>query len=125
MRSQMAEGFYNAYTGGHRASSAGVDPTILPRFATPHPDGIAAMQELGIDISHQWPKLVTAEMLAEADEIYNMNQLDLPDFVRDCQRIVYWNVEDPFGMDTAGVRRIRDEVREHVLSLVDATKLPS
>lgn len=67
-RSQMAEAFFNRLAGGKaRAVSAGTEPGEKV-----HPEVVQAMKEVGIDISGNRPKLLTEEMLAQANRVVTM-----------------------------------------------------
>lgn len=119
MRSQMAQGYYNALTGTDQAMSAGVDEATIAKFETPYKDGILVMREEGIDISGQYPKLVTPEMVEAADAVYVMTYPDIvPDFVKNSSKTVFWNIEDPFAKDLAEVRHIQQQVKEHVTQII-------
>ncbi len=62
-RSQMAEAFFNQMAGGKaKAISAGSQPADKV-----NPTVVEAMRELGIDISHNKPKLLTLEMIEGID----------------------------------------------------------
>jgi len=67
-RSQMAEAFFNYLAGRRaRAISAGTMPTDRVQ-----PEMVQAMAEVGIDISAQQPKLLTAEMIQGAGRVITM-----------------------------------------------------
>lgn len=119
MRSQMAEGYYNAMTGTTDARSAGVDKATIDRFDSPYKDGVKVMADEGIDISGQYPKMVTPEAVDEADVVYVMTFPDVvPEYVKSSPKTVYWDIEDPFGMDMEGVLRIQQQVKEHVSGII-------
>lgn len=64
-RSQMAEGFYNFYTGGRNSISAAALVDLREKYDNkPHHDIIEVMKELGIDISGQWINVLSPEMIA-------------------------------------------------------------
>jgi arsenate reductase len=114
-RSQMAEAFFNEMTEGrHRGISAGSQPGDRV-----NPNAVAAMAELGIDISGAVPKRLTAEMIEEADIVVTMGCGEnvcpvVPKEVLD------WELEDPSGKPLQEVREIRDQIRERVERLVEA-----
>jgi len=67
-RSQMAEAFFNHLAGGRaRAISAGTNPD-----AALDPVVVKVMKELGIDLSGKKPKILTPEMMGQADEVVSM-----------------------------------------------------
>jgi arsenate reductase len=117
-RSQMAEALFNQAAGGKaRAISAGTRPAeaIDPR-------AVQAMQEIGIDISGNKPKALTMEMLEQADRVVTMGcgveGVCPASFVETED----WQLEDPKGKPIGEVRRIRDEIRARVLSMLDKSK---
>jgi len=113
-RSQMAEAFFNRFARGDvMATSAGTQPAdSVSRQA------IAAMAEVGIDISGQRPKALTEEMLQQADRVITMGC----DVAEACPAGFIpsedWNLEDPRGQPLEKVREIRDEIRARVLGLL-------
>nr|WP_280116523.1 arsenate reductase ArsC [Micromonospora taraxaci] len=113
-RSQMALGFFT-YLAGDRAVawSGGSEPGI-----TLIPAAIAAMAERGIDISEEFPKPWTDEVVRAADVVVTMGCGDAcPVFPG--TRYENWDLDDPAGLDTAAVRPIRDEVERRVRRLLD------
>jgi len=114
-RSQMAEAFFNHFRGGGRlvSMSAGTRPaTSVSRTA------IAAMAELGIDISAQRPKPLTRQMIQQADRIIAMGC----DVAESCPTGLHasedWGLGDPQGQPLEKARLIRDQIRERVLALL-------
>ena len=119
MRSQMAEGYYNHLTGTQDATSAGCDPLTPHNFSAPYKHGIQVMAEQGIDISHQKCKLVTEAMVDASDAVYVMTfKDDLPDYVLNSPKTVYWDIDDPYDMPIEEVREIQQQVKEHVQSIL-------
>ncbi|MEH0826495.1 MULTISPECIES: arsenate reductase/protein-tyrosine-phosphatase family protein [unclassified Micromonospora] len=112
--SQMALGFFTHLAGEHAiAWSGGSEPGIGI-----NPAAIAAMAERGIDISEEFPKPWTDEVVRAADVVVAMGCGDAcPVFPG--TRFENWNVEDPAGLDLAGVRPIRDEIERRVRRLLD------
>ena len=114
-RSQMAAAWFNALADGDEAQavSAGTDPGERV-----HPEVLSAMSEVGIDLSGARPKLLTAEMVAEASHLITMGCGDAcpvapPSVVRDD-----WPLEDPKGKPIERVREIREDIRARVEKLV-------
>lgn len=115
----MAEGYYNHFTQSQAATSAGCDPLTPQQFTGPYKHGIQVMSEEGIDISHQKVKLVTQEMVDAADAVYVMTfKDDLPDYVLNSPKTVYWQIDDPFAMPIEQVREIQQQVKEHVKGIL-------
>jgi arsenate reductase len=113
-RSQMAAAFFNrlADPGRARAQSAGTEPG-----ESVHPEVLAAMQEVGIDLSTARPQKLTAELAAGARYLVTMGCGDRCPFVPGAE-VQDWPLEDPKGKPMERVREIRDEVRQRVMELV-------
>jgi arsenate reductase (thioredoxin) len=114
-RSQMAAAWFNTLADDDEAKavSAGTEPGERV-----HPEVLAAMSEVGIDLSGARPKLLTVEMVADASHLITMGCGDAcpvapASVVRDD-----WPLEDPKGKPIERVREIRDEVRARVEQLV-------
>jgi protein-tyrosine-phosphatase len=77
------------------------------------------MAERGIDISNEFPKPWTDETVRAADVVITMGCGDAcPIFPG--KRYASWdNLDDPAGLDTAGVRPIRDDIERRVRQLID------
>lgn len=119
MRSQMAEGYYNHLTQTKDATSAGCDPLTPHSFTAPYKHGIQVMREDGIDISSQTVKLITPELADSADAIYVMTfKDDLPDYILNSPKTVYWDIDDPYDMPIEQVREIQQQVKTHVLNIL-------
>ena len=112
-RSQMAEAFFNAMTGGrHRGMSAGSQPSDRV-----NPTAVRAMAEMGIDIRGRRPKRLTGEMVEMADKVVIMGcGEDVCPLVP--KEIEDWQLEDPEGKPLEEVRKIRDQIRERVRRLI-------
>lgn len=112
-RSQMAAGFLRDLGGDAvEVRSAGSDPG-------PHinPAAVAAMAEVGIDISDQIPKLLTSDAVEAADVVITMGCGDAcPIFPGISYR--NWELDDPAGKGIDAVRPIRDEIKSRVTALV-------
>lgn len=113
-RSQMAEGFFRKYSKKYLSSSAGTIPT-----SSLNPNAILVMKEIGIDISNQKPKLISDVMIDNSFKIVNMgcmNQESCPTlFVKN---MLEWNIADPKDKSIEEVRKIRDQIKLKVLSLI-------
>lgn len=118
-RSQMAAGFLREMAGAAvEVRSAGSAPA-----ARVNPAAVAAMAEVGVDISGQTPTLLTAEAVRASDIVITMGCGDacpvLPGVgYRD------WELDDPAGKGVEAVRPIRDQIRARVVALL-AELLPS
>jgi len=119
-RSQMALGFFNRYAGDAAiAWSGGSEPGTEV-----NPTAIAAMAERGIDISGEYPKPWTDEVVRAADVIITMGCGDAcPIFPG--KRYEEWVLDDPAGLDVADVRPVRDEIERRILALLDELEVPA
>ena len=112
-RSQMAAGYLQALAGDRiEVLSAGSAPKDQI-----NPVAVAVMAEEGIDIAQNTPKLLTVEAVRESDAVITMGCGDAcPIFPG--KRYEDWVLEDPAGQDADAVRRIRDEIRTRVETLI-------
>jgi arsenate reductase len=115
-RSQMAAHVFNhlADPARARAVSAGTDPADRV-----NPVVVAAMAEIGIDVSAAVPQRLTAELAAGAGRLFTMGCGDACPYVPGL-RIDDWPLPDPRGQDLPAVRAIRDDIRARVVALLDA-----
>ncbi len=118
-RSQMAAG-WASHLGGDAVEvfSGGSDPV-----SEVNPAAVEAMAEAGIDISAQFPKPWTDEVVQAADVIITMGCGDAcPIFPG--KRYEDWTVPDPAGQDVADVRPIRDDIQQRVRNLLAELGIP-
>jgi protein-tyrosine-phosphatase len=117
-RSQMALGFFAHHAGETAiAWSGGSEPDTGI-----NPAAIAAMAERGIDISSEYPKPWTDEVVRAADVVITMGCGDAcPAFPG--KRYEEWTVDDPAGLDVEQVRPIRDELERRVQHLIADLRL--
>ena len=121
-RSQMAEGFARSLAAG----SVGIESAGIEAHGK-NPRAIAAMQEVGVDISAQESTRVTDAMLERADLVVTVcgHADEHCPLLRPGTRKLHWPLEDPAratGSEDeimAEFRRIRDEIRERVTELMD------
>lgn len=112
-RSQMAAGFVRHLAKGLvEVYSGGSDPGRELNAAV-----IAAMSEVGVDISTEYPKPFAVEIVQAADAVITMGCGDTcPIFPG--KRYEDWVLDDPAGLGVEGVRPIRDEIRRRVVELL-------
>ncbi len=112
-RSQMAAGFMREI-GGDRVEvlSAGSAPKD-----SINPVAVAAMLEVGIDISNQQPKILTTEAVFESDAVITMGCGDACPFFPG-KRYEDWVLDDPAGQDIEFVRKVRDDIKSRVETLL-------
>jgi protein-tyrosine-phosphatase len=82
-----------------------------------NPAVVAAMGELGVDMSEEFPKPLTDEAVEAADVVITMGCGDACP-IYPGKRYEDWELEDPAGKDLETVRRIRDEIDARVQRLV-------
>ena len=119
-RSQMALGFFQYYSGDAAiAWSGGSEPGIEV-----NPAAVAAMAERGIDISGEYPKPWTDEVVRASDVVITMGCGDAcPVFPG--KRYEEWVLDDPAGLDLAAVRPVRDEIDRRVQILLEELEVPA
>ena len=118
-RSQTALGFFTRYAADNAiAWSGGSEPGAAVSEVA-----VAAMAEKGIDISGEFPKPWTDEVVQAADVVITMSCGDAcPIFPG--KRYEEWVLEDPAGQDLAAVRPIRNDIEQRVLHQLDELGIP-
>jgi arsenate reductase (thioredoxin) len=112
-RSQISEALFGRAAGGrHDARSAGTAPGDRV-----HPEVVAAMAELGIDLSGRQPRRLTHEDAEWADLVVTMGCGDECPYVPG-KRYLDWELPDPRGQSLEAVRRTRDEIGRRVEGLL-------
>ncbi|MGI5243136.1 arsenate reductase ArsC [Dactylosporangium sp. CA-139066] len=119
-RSQIALGFFTHLTGDRAVAwSGGSEPGTEV-----NPAAVAAMAERGIDITDEYPKPWTDEVVRAADVVVTMGCGDAcPVFPS--TRYENWVLDDPAGWDLDGVRPLRDEIERRVRRLIDQLGIPA
>ncbi|MFL6055285.1 MAG: arsenate reductase ArsC [Actinoallomurus sp.] len=112
-RSQMAAALLDHHAQGKvRVRSAGSAPA-----EEINPAVVAVMDELGIDLSQEFPKPLTGEAVQAADVVITMGCGDVcPVFPG--KRYLDWQLPDPAGKPVEQVRPIRDEIDRRVRELL-------
>jgi len=113
-RSQMAAALFNQLANPSlaRAESAGTKPGHAV-----HPEVVAAMAEIDLDLSTASPRMLTPELARQAQMLVTMGCGDECPVVPGARRDD-WPLDDPKGRTPAEVRRIRDEIRRRVADLI-------
>ena len=112
-RSQMSGALFLRASGGrHTAESAGTRPA-----GHVHPEVVAVMQELGVDLSSRVPQRLTTELAGRADIVVTMGCGDECPYIPGV-RCIDWDLPDPSGRPPAEIREIRDEIDRRVTALV-------
>ncbi|WP_405615593.1 arsenate reductase ArsC [Streptomyces sp. NBC_01511] len=113
-RSQMAAAFLTHLAADRvRVRSAGSTPAT-----TVNPSVVAAMAEVGIDVSTEIPKVLTTEAVRASDIVITMGCGDTcPAFPG--KRYLDWQLPDPAGQGIDAIRPIRDEIEQRIRRLID------
>ena len=114
-RSQMAEAF--ARRKGLQAESAGTVPA-----ASINPTVVEAMAERALNLAFKNPKMLTTEMIEQADIVVTMGcsveeVCPRPMLAKMQKKLVDWNLADPKGMLLPEVRKIRNDIERRVEDL--------
>lgn len=118
-RSQMAAALARQIAGDRvHVRTAGSQPAgrILP-------DVVFALAEAGMDVSEEFPKPLTDDVVRAADAVITMGCGDACPLYPG-KRYLDWQLDDPAGLDLDGVRRVRDDIRTRVEALL-AELVPS
>jgi len=112
-RSQMAEAFLNKLSSGKIvAFSGGVKPATQVNSIA-----VEVMREIGIDMSKQKPKMLTQEMIEEADKVITMGcgaEICPTPLVESED----WGIEDPSGKSIEKFRDVRGQIKKRVEKLL-------
>ena len=112
-RSQMAAALLDHQAAGKvRVTSAGSQPA-----SQLNPAVVAAMAEIGLDISREYPKPLTTGQVQAADVVITMGCGDTCP-VYPGQRYLDWDLPDPAGLPLEEVRPIRDDIARRVRQLL-------
>ena len=118
-RSQMAAALLDHYAEGRvHVRSAGSAPADQI-----NPAVVAAMSELGLDVSKEFPKPMTDEVVQAADAVITMGCGDACP-IYPGKRYEDWEVDDPADADLDGVRHIRDNIGERARRLLAELTTP-
>jgi arsenate reductase len=118
-RSQMAAAFFNQLADRTKAKaiSAGTEPA-----SQVHPEVLAAMHEIGIDLSAAKPQKLTQELANDASLLITMGCGDKCPYVPGLRRYD-WPLPDPKGRPMDEVREVRDDIKTRVAELIQAEGL--
>jgi len=117
-RSQMAETFFNKLASGKAiAMSAGTKPSNRVNSKA-----IKVMKENGIDMDKQKPKLLTQEMIENADKLITMG-CEADFCPAPYLKTEDWKIEDPSGKSIEKFREVRDKIKQKVEKLIEEMKL--
>ena len=112
-RSQMAAGFLTHLAGeAIEVRSAGSQPADQI-----NPTAVAAMAEVGIDITTEQPKILTTDAVQASDVVITMGCGDTCP-IYPGKRYEDWALDDPAGQPIEKVRPVRDEIEHRVRTLI-------
>jgi protein-tyrosine-phosphatase len=120
-RSQMSQALFEREAAGrHHALSAGsrADPE-----GHVHPEVVAVMRELGIDLDGRRPRLLTRQLAEQADVVVTMGCGDECPYIPG-KRYIDWDLPDPKGRPIEEVRATRDDISARVEALVAELDIP-
>ena len=125
-RSQAAEASFKRLSG-HEAESAGTRADeIVERLNPPTrtlkdstSPAVPYLKELGVDISQNLRAQLTSEMVQQADRVIVMADKDnWPDYIRDSEKVTFWDIVDTRGLGSDEARPLLDEIKRRVEELV-------
>jgi protein-tyrosine-phosphatase len=112
-RSQMAAALTHSLSEGRvHVRSAGSTPA-----SEINPAVVQSMEEVGLDLSQEFPKPLTDEVVQAADVVITMGCGDACP-IYPGKRYLDWELDDPAGQPIEAVRRIRDEISSRVEGLL-------
>lgn len=116
-RSQMSQAFAKIIGGENvEAYSAGSKPSGIV-----NPKAIAAMKELGYDLSkHESKSLKEVERFAPFDAVVTMGCGDACPWMP-AKKFIDWEIPDPKNMDPVEFNKVRDLIKEKVRQLLSST----
>lgn len=118
-RSQMAAAFFNQLAGTEKAGAVSAGTAPSDRV---HPEVVAAMREVGLDLSSAVPQKLTPEVTEGAAWLVTMGCGESCPMVPGARR-EEWPIEDPKGQPTERVRQIRDDIRRRVHQFIVRERL--
>ena len=121
-RSPIAEGLFNFESEKNnnydKAKSAGVKP-----YTHVIDGSVEIMRELGINITNHKPKGVTSDLINWADKIILLDSSIEEDFINlpssNKEKIIVWNIKDPYMTSKENFRRIRNLIHEKILKFLN------
>lgn len=118
-RSQMAQAYYNHHTNSNNAFSAGTDPTSPIKYPQMSKVFCDLMLEENIDMTNHYVKLIKPEYICEADKIFVLCEKKYcPHYLLKSKKVIFWKVDDPEFMTPENMRKIRNQIKAHVLSII-------
>ena len=121
-RSQMAEALFSKYSK-HQVFSAGTkvhenDGEKIKNIPLAK-EVIGSMNEESLDISENIRKQITPEMVNDYDKIIVMAEPEtMPEFLKNSNKVVYWNIEDPKGKSMDDYRLLIKDLKHLIQKLI-------
>jgi arsenate reductase (thioredoxin) len=113
----MSQALFTKAAGDtHEARSAGTSPAERV-----HPVVVAAMREVGVDVSSNIPVRLTTELAQWADVVVTMGCGDACPAIPG-KRFIDWELTDPKGLPIEEVRALRDDIERRVRDLAQSLK---
>lgn len=120
-RSQMAEVIYRKKTSFETAS-AGTRVHIENQKISDRPLAkpvIKFMKKEGINVSENCSNQIVESDLDNFDKVVVMAEPEtIPDFLKNSSKFIYWDIEDPKGMDDEGYKIIILEIKTRIKELI-------
>ncbi len=121
-RSQIAEAIARAY--GIDAVSAGTMPA-----QTLNPTVVEVMRERGFNLSSNKPKMLTNQMIEDADYVVTMgckveSVCPKPLIIKMEKKLVDWQIDEPKGKPIEEVRKIRSQIENQMIELLKTKRAP-
>jgi arsenate reductase len=128
-RSQIAEAIFNKMTEGkYTATSAGTmvfnkdgesGDGVLLKDTLGAENVIKSLSQIGIDVSNNKRTQLTPGMLESCDKAIVMAEPEtIPKYLKESDKAIYWEVEDPKGMDLEETSKIRDQIDGLIMKLL-------
>jgi arsenate reductase len=113
-RSQISRALFERATTEHTADSAG---SVADPEGHVHPEVVAVMNEIGLDLSRRRPQRLTTELAQQADVVVTMGCGDACPYIPG-KRYIDWDLPDPKGQAIEAVCALRDEIERRIAGLI-------
>lgn len=132
-RSQIAEAIFRQLANGkYFVQSAGIEALgdegknlegMMLKNRESSKYVIECLKEIGIDVSNNIIKKLTPEMVENSDKIFVMIKPDkIPGFLKENNKVIYWEIDDPDGQALKYIRKTRDKIREMIEEFIETTE---
>ena len=122
-RSQIAETIFNQISKKNKATSAGTEKGRVTghklKDFPEHSNLFVCMDEIGLDIRENTSKLMTPEIVKNANKIIVMAEKETwPDYLKKSNKVTFWEIEDMCGQSLDKYRKVRDQIKSLIENLV-------